>query len=36
MARPEHDLGRVWTELYVAALEEAAGGDVVADEVLRR
>ena len=25
----------VWAELYVAALEEAAGGDAVADEVLR-
>ena len=29
------NLGRVWAELYVAALEEAAGGDAVADEVLR-
>ena len=25
----------MWAELYVAALEEAAGGDAVADEVLR-
>ena len=35
MARREHDLGRVWAEPHVAALEEAAGGDAVADEVLR-
>jgi hypothetical protein len=33
MARREHDLGRVWAEPHVAALEEAAGGDAVADEV---
>jgi hypothetical protein len=26
----------VWAELYVAALEEAAGGDAAADEVPRR
>jgi len=26
----------VWAEFYVAALEEAAGGDAVADEVPRR
>jgi hypothetical protein len=36
MARREHDLGRVWAEPHVAALEEAAGGDAVADEVPRR
>ena len=34
LARREHDLGRV-AELYAAALEEAAGGDAVADAVLR-
>lgn len=34
LARREHDLGRV-AELYVAALEEAAGGDAVGDDVLR-
>lgn len=34
LARREHDLGRV-AELYVVALEEAAGGDAVAGEVLR-
>jgi len=26
----------VWAEFYVAALEEAASGDAVADEVPRR
>ncbi len=26
----------VWAEFYVGALEEAAGGDAVADEVPRR
>ena len=30
------NLGRVWAEPHVAALEEAAGGDAVADEVPRR
>ena len=34
LARREYDLGRV-AELYAAALEEAAGGDAVADAVLR-
>ncbi len=34
VARGQHDLGRV-AELYVAALEEAAGGEVVGDAVLR-
>jgi glycosyltransferase involved in cell wall biosynthesis len=34
LARREHDLGRV-ADLYVAALEEAAGGDAVGDAVLR-
>ncbi|MEX2612716.1 MAG: glycosyltransferase family 4 protein [Gaiellaceae bacterium] len=34
LARREHDLGRV-AELYVAALEEAAGGDAVGNDVLR-
>jgi glycosyltransferase involved in cell wall biosynthesis len=34
LARREHDLGRV-ADLYAAALEEAAGGDAVADAVLR-
>jgi hypothetical protein len=34
LARREHDLGRV-AELYAAALEEAAGGEAVADSVLR-
>ena len=34
LARNEHDLGRV-ADLYVAALEEAAGGPAVADAVLR-
>jgi len=33
--RREHDLGRV-ADLYAAALEVAAGGDAVADDVLRR
>ena len=34
LARREHDLSRV-AELYVAALEEAAGGAAVDDSVLR-
>jgi glycosyltransferase involved in cell wall biosynthesis len=34
LARREHDLGRV-AELYAAALEGAAGGEAVADMVLR-
>ena len=34
LARREHDLARV-ADLYVAALEEAAGGDVVGEAVLR-
>jgi glycosyltransferase involved in cell wall biosynthesis len=34
LAHRQHDLGRV-AELYVAALEEAAGGAAVADAVLR-
>jgi glycosyltransferase involved in cell wall biosynthesis len=34
LARREHDLARV-AELYVAALEQAAGGPAVADRVLR-
>jgi glycosyltransferase involved in cell wall biosynthesis len=34
LARREHDLGRV-ADLYAAALEEAAGGEAVGDEVLR-
>jgi glycosyltransferase involved in cell wall biosynthesis len=34
LARREHDLGRV-AELYAAALERAAGGEAVADMVLR-
>ena len=34
LARRQHDLGRV-AELYVAALEEAAGGAAVAEAVLR-
>ncbi|MBA2641394.1 MAG: glycosyltransferase family 4 protein [Actinobacteria bacterium] len=34
LARREHDLDRV-AELYAAALEEAAGGEAVADAVLR-
>lgn len=34
LARREHDLDRV-ADLYVAALEEAAGGDAVGDTVLR-
>jgi glycosyltransferase involved in cell wall biosynthesis len=33
LVRREHDLGRV-AELYAAALEQAAGGDAVADAVL--
>src|SRR5262249_4512995 len=33
-ARREHDLGHV-ADLYVAALEEAAGGDAVGEAVLR-
>jgi glycosyltransferase involved in cell wall biosynthesis len=33
LARREHDLGRA-AELYVAALEQAAGGEAVADAVL--
>jgi glycosyltransferase involved in cell wall biosynthesis len=33
LARREHDLGRA-ADLYVAALEQAAGGEVVADAVL--
>ncbi len=34
VAMQQHDLGRV-AELYVAALEEAAGGAAVGDAVLR-
>jgi glycosyltransferase involved in cell wall biosynthesis len=34
LAQREHDVGRV-AELYVAALEEAAGGEAVGDAVLR-
>jgi glycosyltransferase involved in cell wall biosynthesis len=34
LARREHDLLRV-ADLYAAALEEAAGGELVADQVLR-
>ena len=34
LVRREHDLGRV-AELYVSALEQAAGGSAVADSVLR-
>jgi glycosyltransferase involved in cell wall biosynthesis len=34
LARREHDLGRV-AELYAAALEQAAGGEAVADSVLQ-
>ncbi|MBA3433477.1 MAG: glycosyltransferase family 4 protein [Actinobacteria bacterium] len=34
LARREHDLAHV-AELYTAALEEAAGGEAVGDEVLR-
>jgi glycosyltransferase involved in cell wall biosynthesis len=34
LARRQHDVGRV-AELYVAALEEAAGGEAVGDAVLR-
>ncbi|HUF01385.1 MAG TPA: glycosyltransferase family 4 protein [Gaiellaceae bacterium] len=34
LARREHDLDRV-ADLYAAALEEAAGGEVVSDAVLR-
>ncbi len=34
LARRDHDLAHV-ADLYVAALEEAAGGDVVGDAVLR-
>ena len=34
LARREHDLGLV-AELYVSALEQAAGGDAVRDAVLR-
>jgi glycosyltransferase involved in cell wall biosynthesis len=34
LARREHDVGRV-ADLYAAALEEAAGGEAVGDEVLR-
>jgi glycosyltransferase involved in cell wall biosynthesis len=33
LARREHDLGRA-ADLYVAALEQAAGGDAVADSLL--
>src|SRR3954451_18469053 len=35
LAEREHALGHV-ADLYVAALEEAAGGDAVSDAVLRR
>jgi hypothetical protein len=34
LVRGEHDLGRV-ADLYAAALEQAAGGEAVADAVLR-
>jgi hypothetical protein len=34
LATSRHDVGRV-AELYVAALEEALGGDAVRDAVLR-
>jgi len=34
LVRREHDLGRI-ADLYVAALEQAAGGEAVADAVLR-
>ncbi len=34
LARKEHDLGRV-ADLYLAAFEQAAGGGVVSDSVLR-
>jgi hypothetical protein len=33
LVRREHDLGRV-ADLYAAALEQAAGGETVADAVL--
>jgi hypothetical protein len=33
LVRREHDLGRA-ADLYVAALEQAAGGEAVADAVL--